>query len=345
MTILLRSRTQHAWKERVAAMAELGRVFGQLEGVLGLPPGTGRGMLQSLPREDVIEMQAAMRHLPALEELVRSLGRMKETEDTDAPKALERIGRAVERMVVVDREVRGDDGIEVRGIERSGDVARMLPTEAGLLTNPTLRKLWLARWVERSLLTYHAPGVLTQRVAEKQTFEDGEIESHQRADRGPIQVILDTSGSMFGAPEQIAKAIVLQLLAVAHMEERRCYIYNFSGAGDLVEHELSFDSDGVMRMLAFIGCSFHGGTEPDEALRRACKRLETDGYRQADIVMVSDGVFHLGRHTRKLIARGRRDTAARFHGVRTGAGEGFAALSIDSLHDVADWLQPSPLLS
>jgi uncharacterized protein with von Willebrand factor type A (vWA) domain len=187
--------------------------------------------------------------------------------------------------------------------------------------------------------------VLTQRVSEKQTFEDGETQAHLRAERGPIQVILDTSGSMMGTPERVAKAVTLQLLAVAHMEQRRCYVFNFSGLGDLAEHELSFDGDGLMHTLAFISDSFHGGTVPGEAIRRACKRLATHEWRQSDIVLISDGEFTTESPTHRLMKRARRDSAARFHGVRTGTGEGFADLRCDSIHDLLTWFGPTSFMS
>lgn len=340
MATMLRARTRQAYAERVAALRALDSVFNELACCLKLPPRCGRAMLRSLPRHDLVELRRAMEQLPALQELVRSLGRLEESEAPNAPTSLERVGRAVERMVEVDRQRSGDRGSEVRGIERSGDLARMLPAEAALLARRTLRTLWLARWAERTLLTYHAPGVLTQRVSEQQTFEDGIAESHVRAERGPIVVILDTSGSMHGNPERIAKAAVLQLMAVAHMEDRPFYIYNFSGSGDLAEQELSFDGDGLMRMLRFVGSSFHGGTEPDEALRRACARLTSDDWRQADLVVVSDGEFVTGPEVLSLMKRIRHNSEARFHGVLTGTGNGLDSLQCDTTHDVADWLTP-----
>jgi uncharacterized protein with von Willebrand factor type A (vWA) domain len=44
---------------------------------------------------------------------------------------------------------------------------------------------------------------------------------------GPIIVCLDTSGSMSGAREVIAKAIVLECMRGAHTQGRRCFVYAF----------------------------------------------------------------------------------------------------------------------
>jgi uncharacterized protein with von Willebrand factor type A (vWA) domain len=41
-------------------------------------------------------------------------------------------------------------------------------------------------------------------------------------ERGPIILCLDTSGSMRGAPEHIAKAVVIAALQAAHQARRGC---------------------------------------------------------------------------------------------------------------------------
>lgn len=334
---LIQARTQIRWGELAKICEELGSTFEALATAVGCPPGSGRGMLRALPRTDLLEMRRLLHYLPPLQELIRALGRMREAEKPNGDTVLERIGRAVTRPREREREVAGDRGAEMRGIERSGEVARMLPSEAALLTHPVLRLYWRARWAERALLTYRARGVFTTRIQEQQTFEDGEDHRALRAERGPVLIVLDTSGSMLGFAETVAKAIIVQLVGVAFIERRRCHLYNFSGPGDLAELELSLDGDGLPRMLAFISASFHGGTEIDEALRRACDRLDHDAYRQADIAVISDGGFLPGPHTVLRLHRLKAETAARLHGVSVGEGPGFDLLECDSYHLVSGW--------
>src|SRR5690606_25975869 len=128
----------------------------------------------------------------------RSLGRLLRNDDDDdgTPPVLEDVATHVSRIVQADCEVTGGTGGEVRGVERSSELARMLPSESALLTRPALRRLWRARWAERALLTYHAPGVVTERIRTTQTFDDGTTTEQRRADRGPVVICLDTSGSM-----------------------------------------------------------------------------------------------------------------------------------------------------
>eukprot|EP00959_Pyramimonas_sp_CCMP1952_P391674 8207832-Pyramimonas_sp.AAC.2 len=63
------------------------------------------------------------------------------------------------------------------------------------------------RYVERTLLTYERSGW----VEEKTRVLD-RTEVRPSATRGPIIVCLDTSGSMMGARETVAKALVLECL-------------------------------------------------------------------------------------------------------------------------------------
>lgn len=333
---LVTARTEVRWSELVSIFAELEGVLRKLAEALNLPPGSCRGMLHALPRADLLQMRYLLSHLPALEELIRTLGRMRATADPSADSSLEQIGKIVLRPRQKAREVQGERGPEIRGIERSSEVSRMLASEAALLVHPVLRQLWRARWAEQALLTYRAPGVFTKRIQEMQAFEDGHAHEERRAERGPVLVVLDTSGSMCSC-ENIAKATVAQIVGVCFVEQRPCYLYNFSGPGDLAEQELSFDGDGLARMLMFLSASFHGGTEIDEAMRRACKRIESGPYRQADLVVISDGCFILGDHVKGAIQSMRERSAARIHGICVGTGQGFDGIGCDSFHEVSGW--------
>ena len=72
-----------------------------------------------------------------------------------------------------------------------------------------------------------------------------------KAERGPIIVCLDTSGSMHGAPEIVAKAIVLEAMRVAHAEKRACYLYSFSGPTDVAELELKPNEEDWLGCWSF----------------------------------------------------------------------------------------------
>ena len=49
------------------------------------------------------------------------------------------------------------------------------------------------------------------------------------ADRGPILLCVDTSGSMRGPRELVAKALALECMRAAKEQERGCYVFAFAG--------------------------------------------------------------------------------------------------------------------
>jgi len=174
---------------------------------------------------------------------------------------------------------------ETRGLTRSGDLSLMMPSEAALLGGGKIMKTLLkAKYAERTLLTYERSGWYeeTTKVLER-------TEIRPSATRGPIIVCLDTSGSMMGARETIAKALTLECLRQAHKEKRACYVYAFSGPGDCQEMELSVTPKSMEKLLLFLTMSFNGGTDVDEPLWRSLRRLREVGWSDADMLLVTDG--------------------------------------------------------
>jgi uncharacterized protein with von Willebrand factor type A (vWA) domain len=89
-----------------------------------------------------------------------------------------------------------------------------------MLRHPVLKKLWRARRAEARLLSYDSSAVLTTGGPtrwRRRARHDGAAQP-EALERGPIIVCLDTSGSMRGAPETIAKAVVLA--GAAHRPRR-----------------------------------------------------------------------------------------------------------------------------
>ncbi len=183
---------------------------------------------------------------------------------------------------------------ETRGLCRSDDLGRMLPSEATLLALarpgpgragvPAARLLHFARRAERTLLSYERVGWADAPAATRRGSE-----VRPAAECGPILLCLDTSGSMFGARETVAKALALECMRQARAQRRGCYVYAFSGPGECMEFALALTPRGLTDMLSFLSASFHGGTDVDEPLRRCVARLRDAAWRDADILLVSDG--------------------------------------------------------
>jgi uncharacterized protein with von Willebrand factor type A (vWA) domain len=228
---------------------------------------------------------------------------------------------------------------ETRGVERSGEIARMLPVEASMLGHSKLRLLWHARRAERALLTYRVAGVATESVwVERDSTEEVE-RRRPRPERGPILVVIDTSGSMHGMPEQVAKALVLEALRTAHAEKRRCCLFLFSGPGQVLEHELDLSPEGVGRLLAFLGLSFGGGSDELGVLVRVLERLRSERWKKADVLFVSDGEWPVPAEV-VAAASQVREEGARLHGVQIGTrGQTGLHAICDPVHVFRDWAE------
>lgn len=325
-----------AWGERACAWAEIADVFGDLGEMLGRGWDLSIGVLKHTGWRDLVRLRALMESLPQLREIVRALGRLHATyEGTSVAETLLMPVRRLEeeRILVPTPHVPA----ETRGIERSGEVTRMLPSEAAMLGHPKLRLLWHARRAERSLLTYRVEGVTTERTwVERET--QIEIQGQRpRPERGPILAVVDTSGSMHGLPEQVAKAIVLEAVRTAHVEKRRCFLYAYSGPGQVLEYELDLSADGLGRLLQFLGFSFGGGNDEAGMMQTVVARLKEQEWRKADVVFVSDGEWPAPATLVQMVTKAKED-GTRFHGVQIGnrGRTGLHAIC-DPVHVFQDW--------
>lgn len=324
------------WGERARAWSEIVDVFGDLGEMMGRGWDFSCGVLRHTGWLDLLRLRKLIEQLPQLREIVRALGRLHAAQDDES--VAQRILAPVRRLELERREVRTPlIPAEMRGLERSGDIARMLPIEALMLGHRTLRMLWHARRSERALLTYRVEGVELARVQREREVL-AEIEAKRpRPERGPIVAVVDTSGSMNGLPGQVAKAVVLEALRTAHEEKRRCFLYAYSGPGQLLEHELDLSQDGLGRLLEFLGFAFGGGNDEAGMMGKVLARLKKENWKKADVVFVSDGEWPAPA---ALIAAVKcaREEGVRFHGVQIG-NQGRTGLHAvcDPVHVFQDW--------
>lgn len=324
------------WSERARAWAEIADVFGDLGEMMGRGWDLSYGVLRHTGWLDLLRLRKLIETLPQLREIVRALGRLHESQGAEsiAEKILVPMRRLEEEL----REVRTPlIPAEMRGLERSGEITRMLPVEALMLGHPKLRMLWHARRSERALLTYRVEGVEVERIQVERDSHK-EIEGKRpRPERGPIVAVVDTSGSMHGLPEQVAKAIVLEALRTAHEEKRRCFLFAYSGPKQVLEHELDLSPDGVGRLLEFLGFSFGGGNDETGMMAKVVARLKEENWKKADVVFVSDGEWPAPS---SLVAsvKSACEAGARFHGVQIG-NQGRTGLHAvcDPVHIFQDW--------
>ncbi|MBI5785174.1 MAG: VWA domain-containing protein [Rhodocyclales bacterium] len=331
------------WAERCGEMDELVDVFGDV----GELCKHNRwdllsGLLKSSGWQEVMRIRRLVEHLPELANCIRHLGRARATEDMDQVKRTEiQAVMQVTRPVARPRFLRVPDYPgETRGVRRSGRVARMLPAEAVLLLHPRLRLVWHARHAERTLLTYEDDEILEEWVHEPQTswVPSPDRLPERRQEMGPILVCVDTSGSMQGGAEAVAKAVVLEAVRTAHAQKRACHVFTFSGPGDLLEMPVAVDLPGLEALSGFMGQSFGGGTDITGPLEHALDKLEQEEWQLADLLIASDGEFGATPDMAERLRRVKAAQGLRVQGVLIGDRETVGFLEIaDDIFWVPEW--------
>jgi uncharacterized protein with von Willebrand factor type A (vWA) domain len=323
------------WSERSRLWSDLSAVFGDLGSMLGRGFDLSVSVLQRIGWLEILKLREWLERVPQLREIVQQLGRLHVSEEGES--VAERLLVPVRRIEEERREVRTPLApTETRGIERSGEIARMLPAEAAMLGHPKLRLLWHARRAERALLTYRVEGMVVERVMVETEVQEEVEERRPRPKRGPIIAVIDTSGSMHGLPERVAKAVVLEALRTAHAENRRCFLYAYSGPSQVLEHELALTDDGLGRLMTFLSHTFGGGTDIG-AMTTVVDRLKRESWKKADVVLVTDGEWSAPGAVVAGVAEAKK-AGTRFHGVQIGnrGRTGLHAIC-DPVHEFRDW--------
>lgn len=323
------------WGERARAWASIAEVFDDLGQILGRGHDLSLGILRHAGWKNLVRLHELVKGLPQLMQVVRTLGRMQAGgEETSVA---EEVFEPVRRLEEERRNVPTPHvPAETKGVTRSGEVSRMLPSEAAQLGHPVLELLWHARRAEAALLTYEVQGTEVDRTfAERERMEDRKRE-RTKLERGPVVAVIDTSGSMHGLPEQVAKALVLAALRTAHAEKRRCYLFAFSGPGQLADQELDLGPEGIGRLLDFLGFTFGGGTDIG-AVESVVSHLEKPDWTKADVLIVSDGEFPVSSQVKKVVDAA-REKGTRFHGLQIGnSGSTGMHELCDPVHVFTDW--------
>ncbi len=332
------ARMEAAWGEQLAGWTSVTDVFEQLQGEASFGWDLSRGILKHVGWAKVEQMHKLLKSLPQIAEIAKALGRAKSSDKELGPE--ERIMAKVSRVREELQWVEAPDArTHTDGIHKSDDIPRMLPMEGSLYRHPVFRKLWKAKFIERSLACYQIKGLAQRRKLTEEWVEEEQV-VRKKLERGPIIVCLDTSGSMSGVPETVAKAITLEAMRLAHAENRDCLLYAFSGCGDVEEMELDLSPGGIEGLCAFLCMSFHGGTDVSGPIAAATRKLEGAKWKRADIIMVSDGAFDVPDETQHTLEEAKKKHGLRVHGLLIASG-GYGLSSMRSLcdpvHVFGDW--------
>jgi uncharacterized protein with von Willebrand factor type A (vWA) domain len=331
------------WRQHCGEIDELVEVFGMVpDDVEHSRWDELRGLLRSASWQEVLRIRRLLAGLPELVRIIRELGRSRPTDVDDA--ASQSLVEVMDEAVAWRSETRHvrvpDLPGETRGIHRSDRIARMLPAEAMLLGHPRLRLVWHARRAERSLLCYEDDDRMTEtRLHPAPVIQPRPgLMPAKKLERGPMLVCVDTSGSMQGGAEAVAKAVVLEAMRAAHAQNRACHVFAFGGAEEVVEMELPVDRAGIESATRFLGQSFSGGTDICAPLEKVIAQVEQERWQRADLLIATDGEFGTTPTLAARLAAVKRELGLRVQGVLIADRETIGLLEIaDHIHPVRDW--------
>jgi len=216
-----------------------------------------------------------------LKELADLLGRMREAEIELEEETMEK--------VIIKREWQTDPLMrsEIVGIQTGNRLSDLVSSEAALIGDPTTESLFLQKYADSQLLTFRYED--RKLVESKDNFMEV-YQSSKLKDKGPFMICVDTSESMYGRPEQIAKVLCLGILKMAAKENRRAFLLNFSsGVQTLDLQEVGNSIDAIAK---FLRMSFNGGTNISLPLYEVFRQLKTENYKDADVLIISDFILY-----------------------------------------------------
>lgn len=307
------------WRGPIDTLSKAGRALEGIEALLGGASGGSFDLQGTLWKrkgwKEMDKMRSRLEDLKELRDLVRSLGRGGGWGPLRrAPiQYLDMKGRPGLLRTVLEQQ-------ETRGLTRADDLSRLLPSEAALLARGrTVRQAKLqfyAKMAEKGLSCYERDGwgeYPTNIIPERR-------EVRPTADRGPILLCIDTSGSMRGARETVAKALALECMRAAKAQERGCFVFAFAGPQEVRELELGTDMASLNNLLGFLEKVFNGGSDFNEPITRCLERMTDAKWANSDILLVSDGELRQpGQEIMRKLAGAKDKLGLRVHGLIVGS--------------------------
>lgn len=174
---------------------------------------------------------------------------------------------------------------EIVGIKIGNELEHVLPQELALLRDEETSILFDKKFVESGLMCFDLEGTSLQKIEQK---EESLKEVNEDEKMGPIIICVDTSGSMSGSPETIAKAVALYISSRAKKQERDCFLINFSTTIETLDLSGKL---GIKQLIDFLGRSFYGGTDVAPAIKYAIKKMTEETYKKADLLIISDFIM------------------------------------------------------
>jgi uncharacterized protein with von Willebrand factor type A (vWA) domain len=242
--------------------------------------GTTAGLWDLIDKEGFFQSMAEIKLLAdeleqesSLQRLAEIIGRQ-EYKETPSPQSNSYVKNLWEEFL---------GRSEIDGITYSGNLNAVLPQELSYFNEEGLDNLFTHDLVNEQLLTSN---FITSHINEEDDTQQPKLLRQMEAQRGPVILVVDTSGSMEGPAETCAKAFSLALARVCFSEHRPLHIILFSTK--TVNFRLEPQLQNFDQYSNFLGFSFRGGTDLRPAVKEAIAISRQKDFSNADVIIVSD---------------------------------------------------------
>lgn len=245
------------------------------------------------------DIETTYKQHPILKEIAEVLGREREIITAEETQVM----RKFQPAFISENATANESEIILLGDR----ISHLVPTEYSLLADDDLEHLFYYKYATKNLLLY-------SNIEQTASVQSGK-NATKRLQAGPIIVCIDTSSSMSGNPEKIAKCMLLQLLDVAKRKNRKLYLITFAVRAQAID----LSKPNNWRMLnQFLNNRFTGGTSPEAMLNEAIATLHQNDYSLADVLIISDFVFKQPSTTITESINKAHKNGARFYGLMIG---------------------------
>ena len=211
-----------------------------------------------------------------VKELCDMLGRLRRAEKTTRQELVKNLLTVTEYVPDINSRE------EIVGVYLGKDIEHALPQEIALLSDDETSVLFDMKFVEGRLMCFEMKGM---QPSSHEVEEETVTEVAEEEKLGPIIICVDTSGSMQGSPETIAKAVTLFMATRAISQKRDCLLINFSTGIETLDLSGQI---GMPKVIEFLQRSFYGGTDIGPALTHALDMMNVEKYNRSDLLIISD---------------------------------------------------------
>lgn len=244
-----------------------------------------------------VRLARLQQEYPNLIRLANKMGRVVD------PEGMETMWVGSGHELLLDHSSKSD----IQGVTFGSHLDTLLPSETVQMVDEDLQELFLTKFATSKLQEFH--------YRSEQLMPNRHLEQRRARKKGPMIACVDTSGSMVGKPEQIARSLILRLVDLAASQHRDLFLIAFSVSAKPIDA-----SKDRVRLLDFFSHQASGDTDPRKMVELTLNLLhENPTYACADVVIVGD--FHMGLAPVRMtdMMTQLRSQGTYFYGLQIGA--------------------------